>query len=270
MKEESTTKSIALVNKEISKELADPNIGKALLATTFKGLQDATMRQAIFEGMVRGFKFKDFLEKNVYAIPFSNGYSLVTSIDYARKLGAKSGVVGVSKPTYVMDDKNKDIVSCEITVRKLIGEHVGEFTAEVYFDEYYKAGKNGYPSLWDSKPRTMIAKVAEAHALRKACPETLSQIYTEEEMQKDTAEDFDTTDITDDTIVLSTGDDVNDLVVPEGESERKIMIFKELKRLMPDIDVTDPKEIKRVVEDLTQLTYKPEMFGNIIHILHRK
>lgn len=266
----SETKSITVLNKEISKELSDPAVGRALLATTFKGLSDESMRKAIFEGMIRGFKFKDFLEKNVYAIPFSNGYSLVTSIDYARKLGAKNGVVGVTKPTYVMDDKNKEIVSCEITVKKKVDGYVGDFTAEVFFDEYYKAGKNGYPSLWDSKPRTMIAKVAESHALRKACPEVLAQMYTEEEMQKDADDSFDKTDITDDTEVISTGDDGNDLVVPESESERKILIFKELKRLMPDIDVADAKEVKRVAEDITQLAYKAENFGNIIHLLHRK
>lgn len=262
--------SLVALNKELNKQLADPAVVRALLATTFKGLDEQTMKRAALEGMIRGLKFKDFLEKNVFAIPFKDGYSLVTSIDYARKLGAKSGVVGVSKPTYAMDDKDNKIVSCEITVKKLIGSHVGEFTAEVFFDEYYKAGKNGYPSLWDSKPRTMIAKVAESHALRKACPETLGQMYTEEEMQKEADEDFDRTDVTDDVVVISTGDDGNDLVVPESESERKILIFKELKRIMPDIDVTDPKEIKRVVEDVTQLAYKAENFGNIIHLLHRK
>ncbi len=31
----------------------------------------------------------------------------------------------------------------------------------------------------------MIAKVAEVHALRKACPEEMSQIYVEEEREKE-------------------------------------------------------------------------------------
>lgn len=37
---EPVTKSLAIINKEISQELADPNIGRALLTTTFKGLTD--------------------------------------------------------------------------------------------------------------------------------------------------------------------------------------------------------------------------------------
>ena len=36
-----------------------------------------TMKKAIMEGMIRGYTFKDFLEKNIYAIPFKDNYSLV-------------------------------------------------------------------------------------------------------------------------------------------------------------------------------------------------
>lgn len=263
----SETKSISVLNKEISKELSDPAVGRALLATTFKGLSDESMRKAIFEGMIRGFKFKDFLEKNVYAIPYGSNYSLVTSIEYSRKIGMKSGVVGKSAPIYTYtDDTKHSIESCSITIKRRVDRDIGEFTATVYFDEY-DTGQN----QWAKKPRTMIAKVAEMHALRMACPEALSQAYIEDEFAKDVDDvSFDKTDITDDTEVTSTGDDSGELIVPESESERKILILKELKRLMPDIDVTDSKEIKRVAEDLTQLAYKPDNYGNIIHLLHRK
>ena len=49
--------------------------------------------------------------------------------------------------------------------------------AEVYFSEYGKDAKN---PLWKSKPRTMLRKTAEVHALRRAF--ALSGLYTEEEM----------------------------------------------------------------------------------------
>lgn len=176
--------TLELINKEINTELATEGVSKALLATTFKGLTPVVMKQAIMEGMMRGFVFKDFLEKNVYAIPFKDGYSLITSVDYARKIGMRSGVVGVSAPNY--EDKEGKPVSCTITVKRKVEGEVGEYSATVYFDEYYRGGGK-YPSLWDTKPRTMLAKVAEMHALRKACPEQLSQAYTEEEMVKETA-----------------------------------------------------------------------------------
>lgn len=172
---------IEIINTEINRELSSPEVAKALLATTFKGLTPVTMKQAIMEGMIRGFTFKDFLEKNVYAIPFKEGYSLITSIDFARKKGMKSNVVGKTAPEY--EEGADGIISCTVTVKRLVSGHIGDFTAKVYFSEYYKAGKNGYPSLWDTKPRTMIAKVAEMHALRMACPEELSQTYIEEELE---------------------------------------------------------------------------------------
>lgn len=172
---------LEIINKEISVELAKEEVRRALLATTFKGLNELSMRQALMEGMIRGFAFQDFLEKKVYAIPFKDGYSLVTSIDYSRSIGMRSGVVGKDAPIFETDPNGK-VVSCTVTIKRKIDEYVGDFTATVFFDEYYKAGRNGYPSLWDQKPRTMIAKVAEMHALRMACPEELDKAYVEEEL----------------------------------------------------------------------------------------
>ena len=140
------------------------------------------MKEAIMAGMVRGFNFKDFLEKNVYAIPYGNSYSLVTSIDYARKVGMRSGIVGIMAPTYQYKKAGdvEILSSCSVTVKRKVGEYIGEYTALVDFNEY-TTGKN----LWISKPKTMIAKVAEMHALRKACPEELSQAYIAEEKEKE-------------------------------------------------------------------------------------
>lgn len=176
MTKELANTHIEIINNEINRELASADVGRALLATTFKGLNPTSMKQAIMEGMIRGFKFKDFLEKNVYAIPYGQGYSLVTSIDYARKRGMRAGIVGKDAPKYV--EREGEIISCSVTVKRRVDGYVGEYTAEVYLDEY-TTGKN----LWVNKPRTMLAKVAEMHALRMACPEELSQVYTEEEME---------------------------------------------------------------------------------------
>ena len=171
--------NVELLTVEMNTQLANAQVRNALLQTTFKGLNENSMRQACLEGLMRGFDFKDFLKKNVYAIPFGqNGYSLITSIDYARKVGMRSGVVGVSEPAYV-DDESGKCLTCTITVKRKINDYIGDYTATVYFSEY-TTGKN----QWATKPRTMIAKVAEMHALRKACPEELSQSYAEEEVRE--------------------------------------------------------------------------------------
>jgi len=181
-----TNFNLVEIKKEINTQLADPETFKALCVTTFKDLTPELAKRALLEGMMRGFSFTDFLQKNVYAIPFgknpdgtAKSYSLVSSIDNVRKIGMKSGIVGKSAPKF--EEKDGKIISCTITVRRLVGGHIGDFTATVYFDEY-NTGKN----QWFQKPRTMIAKVAEFHALRMACPEELSQAYGEEEYQKKT------------------------------------------------------------------------------------
>lgn len=183
MKKNENELVVAKVNREVEMQLSDPETMKTLVMTTFKGLQPPVIKQAIVEGMVRGFTFKDFLEKNVYAIPFKDGYSLVTSIDNARKIGMRSGIMGVDAPKFEEDTRG-GLISCSITVKRKLpnSETVGDFTATVYFAEYVKANE-----IWRSKPRTMLAKVAEMHALRKACPEELAQSYVEEEIGKDTA-----------------------------------------------------------------------------------
>lgn len=177
------SKNLVEIKEQINKLVGDNETFNSLVATTFKGLEPNLVKRAILEGMMRGFKFDDFLEKNVYAIPFrvkgAPSYNLVTSIDYARKLGSRSGIVGKSAPDFD-EDTEGNILCCTVTVKKKIDETVGEFTATVFFDEYTTKER-----LWLSKPRTMIAKVAEMHALRMACPEELAKSYLEEEFENE-------------------------------------------------------------------------------------
>ena len=175
---ERNTALVAQYSREISQELKDPKVMGALIATTFKKLTPQSVQQACLEGMMRGFTFKDFLEKNVYAVPFGTGYSLVTSIDFCRKRAMRAGLVGKKAPEFTMN--GTQIESCTVTVQRKVDGYVGDFTATVFFDEYNNGRDN-----WKTKPRTMIAKVAEMHALRMACPEELAQSYVEEEFDSE-------------------------------------------------------------------------------------
>lgn len=178
------------LKNEVNAQIGDRETFETLVQVTFKGLTPQLAKRAFLEGRMRGWKLESFLKKDVYAVPFSNGYSLVTSIDYSRKIGQKSGVVGKSEPKYV-DNADGKCVTCSVTIEKMTDGHLGEFTATVYFEEY-NTGKQ----QWASKPRTMIAKVAEMHALRMACPEELSQAYVEEEYQREITHE-EVVDITD-------------------------------------------------------------------------
>lgn len=171
--------SVKTLNQTIEAQLSEKETVQALVTTIFKDFQLPLMKQALLEGMMRGFSFKNFLDKDVYAIKYGNNYSLVSSIDYSRKIAMQTGeYAGKTEPLYE-DDANGRPKTCSVTVKRLKNGQVFDFSAKVYVSEYTTA-KN----QWAIRPRTMIAKVAEQHALRMAFPEELSKAYIEEETER--------------------------------------------------------------------------------------
>lgn len=175
------TKEVSIVqqaNQELVRETKDPATMRALMATTFKGFKsEQLVKQACLEAMINGYTFKDLIQKKVYAIPFGDGYSLVQSIDDIRVTAMRSGQAGKDAPVYVMN--GQVIESCSVTVYRIVQGTRVPFTATVFFEEYNKGRDN-----WKTKPRTMIAKVAEMHALRMAFPEELAKAYIEDEFNE--------------------------------------------------------------------------------------
>lgn len=86
-------------------------------------------------------------------------------------------------------NESKPPVAAKVIVRKAVGPHIAETPAVAHWAEYVPL-KNGKPmGLWPTKGVLMIAKCAEALALRKAFPNDLSGLYIEEELQKPGAGD---------------------------------------------------------------------------------
>lgn len=108
--------------------------------------------------------------------------TVMTSIDGARLISQRSGdFAGEDEPVFIMKQDGKTPDKCTFTVYKL--DRLGNrnpITAVAYWDEYVPSV--GQDFMWKKMPRTMLAKVAEALALRKAFPQDLSGIYTDEEM----------------------------------------------------------------------------------------
>lgn len=241
--------SLAAVKQELNTIVGDTETLNQLVETTFKGLTVEVAKKAMLEAMIRGFKFEDFLKKNVYAVKYGQGYSLVTSIDYARRIGQKNGVVGTKRPEYTYKTIMKDgkevqtIDACCVTILKRFEDgYVGEYEAEVDFDEYYQAGKtyNGEytPSMWDKKPKTMIAKVAEMHSLRKACPEDLSQMYTEDEMQREVESKIAPAKTVVD-VVTTSEEEIEQALIRLDEATDQPMMMKIYASLSPAVKMND-------------------------------
>lgn len=120
--------------------------------------------------------------KSIYVIKFKGRNTLVLGIDSFRDIAEQSGMYGGSKaPEYEMDGDK--IISCTVTVLKAMSNGaIVESAATAFFDEFNK-GKNN----WSSMPKHMIAKVAEAHALRKTFP-AIGTTYVDDEIQQNPRE----------------------------------------------------------------------------------
>lgn len=128
----------------------------------------------------------DPLTRQIYAIKRAGRMTIQTSIDGFRVIAERSGTyAGQDEPVWVDDEKGKPI-KCTVTVYRFApnGQRYPAGVGVAHFNEYYPNPMN----LQKTMPHTMIAKVAEALALRKAFPQDLSGLYTNDEMVQSTKE----------------------------------------------------------------------------------
>lgn len=144
----------------------------------------------------------DPFARQIYAIHRKSNneekMSIQTSIDGFRVIAERSGdYAGQDEP--VFNEVDGKIISCKVTVYRFksaqkyaIPTRYAAAVGVVYWDEYVqlvdeyvngkKTGVKKPSSMWAKMPHTMLSKVAEAQALRKAYPQDLSGLYTGEEM----------------------------------------------------------------------------------------
>jgi phage recombination protein Bet len=139
-------------------------------------------------------------KKEIYLVKYNSNqgaqYHTIVGIDGFRVKAARTGQnAGVDDPKYnvqsngqfetagMVKASGKLPISCTMTVYRLIGGQRCPFTATVIFDEYYPAvasGKGGF-SKAAVMPFNMIAKCAEAKALKMAFSDELAGLHIEEE-----------------------------------------------------------------------------------------
>lgn len=137
---------------------------------------------------IAGHSNLDPFKKEIYPMIVSKKLVVIVGIDGFRKTAHESGDYMGMDPIAVEYDEDGKIISAECVVYKHVHGHKCPFSAKVLFKEYDKRSGN-----WKSMPLTMIQKVAEAHALRKAFP-NLGQMYMAEEVtSRDVSEEYDVT-----------------------------------------------------------------------------
>jgi len=102
---------------------------------------------------------------------------IICGIDGFRAIADRTGRY-VPGPT-VYETQGDKLVAAHVTIRKNVGGTWFDVTESAYLSEYAAS-----TPVWREKPRVMLAKCAEARALRRAFPADLSGLYAQEEMDR--------------------------------------------------------------------------------------
>jgi len=119
--------------------------------------------------------------KQIYSIPRGGARTIQTSIDGLRLIADRTNRYSPGKEcSFVYNDKGA-IISATAYIKKMTHDGTWhEVSATAYFDEYAQT----IGTFWKKMPHVMLAKCAEAIALRKAFPAEMSGLYSDDEMQQ--------------------------------------------------------------------------------------
>lgn len=112
-------------------------------------------------------------------------WSFQTGVDGFRAIAHRSGAcAGIDDAVFDPADESTEFPrSASVTVYRIVKGQRVPFTAKARWNEYVQTTKEGkVTSMWFKLPYSQLAKCAECLALRKAFPEDLSDLRSNEEM----------------------------------------------------------------------------------------
>lgn len=121
----------------------------------------------------------DPLNRQIYCIHRGGKMTVQTSIDGFRVIAERSGDYG-GQDEPLFNEVDGKVISCKVTVYRFKGDIRYPASVGVAYMAEYNAGG----PMWVKMPHTMLSKCAEAVALRKAYPQDLSGLYTNDEMNQ--------------------------------------------------------------------------------------
>lgn len=120
----------------------------------------------------------DPFAKQIYSIKYNGRMTTQTSIDGLRLIADRTGRYAPGKAPTFTYDKDGKLESATAYIMKKVGNEWFEVGSTAIMREY----ENQYNQLWKKLPHAMLAKCAEATALRRAFPNETSGLYSTEEM----------------------------------------------------------------------------------------
>jgi phage recombination protein Bet len=195
--------------------------------------------------------------------------TIQTGIDGYRVVAARNGLAGIEDAVFDAETE-KHPNKASVTVYRMVDGTRVPFTASARWAEYVQANKEGEPvAMWKKMPYLMLAKVAEALALRKAFPNDLSGVYTNEEMAQAEAEEPQPRVNYEVKRVVPAADDEagGSTVRQEGVQEEIEEARKQEIRELLRTTLGKPAR-KDIVKEITGLDFKPENYEAIIKLLH--
>lgn len=216
---------VAIVNQNASVMDAYTREQINLIKSTMaKDATDAELKLFLYTANHTGL---DPLTRQIHFVKRAGQMTIQTGIDGYRAIAERSGTLaGIDDPIFDSEDgphPNKATVK----VRRLLNNIVCEFSASARWSEYAPTGNQAF--MWKKMPYLMLGKCAEALALRKAFPNNLSGIYTNEEMQQADAQ----TNLTPQPTVVSE--------IPKGAKEINWLGEVSLSDHIPEPDETSKK-----------------------------
>lgn len=104
------------------------------------------------------------------------------SIDGMRAIAERTGLYDGQDEPQFENGKNGELLCCRVRVYRKDWSRPSVGVA--YFTEFAQTKRDGgLTHMWGNKPHVMLAKCAEAQAIRRAFPEDTSDLYIEEEIR---------------------------------------------------------------------------------------
>lgn len=148
-------------------------------STVAKGATNDELKLFLYTASRSGL---DPLAKQIHFVKRGGQATIQTGIDGYRAIAERKGdLAGIDDAIYDSED-GKQPKKASVTVYRLVNGQRVSFTASARWSEYAPQGTQAF--MWNKMPYLMLAKCAEALALRKAFPNDLSGLYTNEEMEQ--------------------------------------------------------------------------------------